>query len=265
MFLALFVLHSASAQATSTATENGIISAAGSPASTQSVSYTIEGLPAATVLSTTTLPLPTSSFSLSGQSSNTPGSEQHGLAAPAVLGITIAVVLAVLAIVLAIILVHKRRSQSVARGMRKCIMDMEFAGESKANLHRTEVGMTANTTANTTIGYFDIAKPLPAVVPEIESDRLSRSSTIIGDAAEVAQINRKMSSHQRKQKEARDAVRARNLALQILITNEDNRTSVLPSSPLTSSPTTPVDAACYPPGSCPDGNGDPFAKRPSKI
>lgn len=154
-------------------------------------------------------------------------------------------------------------------------MDKEFAGDLKADLHGAEMDKPIDaTTGATTIGYFDIAKPLPAVVNEVEDDRLSRSSTIIGDAAEVAQINRKATKRQKKQKAARAAVRERNHALQILITNEDNRTSVVPPSPLESDPATPVnaefhpqavDADSNPQGSCSDGDGDPFAKRPSKI
>lgn len=142
-------------------------------------------------------------------------------------------------------------------------MDMEFAGDTKTHLHRADTTKTMNGT----IGYFDIAKPLPVLVKEKEPepDRLSRSSTIIGDAAEVAQINRKASSHQRKERATREAVRERNHALQILITNEDDRTTAVPPSPLTSDPSTPVDADSNPQGSCPDGDGDPFCKRPSKI
>lgn len=256
----------------STATENGIISAAGAPEPTQSVSYSIEGSQATPVTTSTKLPLPTHSSGtdaspMSGEGSNLASGNQHSLSTPAILGIVLAVVLAIVAIIIAVLVAHKRRGQTAARAKRKSIMDMEFAGESKANLHRVDTNKTTNT-VNTTIGYFDVAKPLPAVVPEVEkveTDRLSRSSTIIGDAAEVAQINRKVSSHQRKQKAARNAVRERNHALQILITNEDNRTSVMPTSPLTSSPNTPVDANPNPQGNCPDGNGDAFAKRPSKI
>lgn len=262
----LLGFHSVNAQV-STATLNGIVSAAGAPAPTQHISYSIEGEPALTATSTG-LPKATHSsgsdtYPLSGETPSLASKNQHGLSTSAVAGISVAVILAVAGIIAVVILTHRRRGQTVARAKRKSIMDMEFAGESKANLQQIET----NPAANATIGYFDIAKPLPAVVVGTEPDekRLSRSSTIIGDAAEVAQINRKASQHQRRQKAAREAVRERNHALQILITNEDNRTSVVPNSPSMLSPNTPVDASPNPQGNCTDGDGDTFAKRPSKI
>lgn len=254
----------------STATANGIISAAGAPQATQSISYSIEGEPATALATSTGLTLPTHSSGsdaspLSGNNSNLANSDQHRLSTGAIVGITLAVILAVVGIIGGVIVMHKRKRQTARTQRRKSILAMEFAGESKANLQQMET----NQSANTTIGFFDVAKPLPAVVvePESEKNRLSRSSTIIGDAAEVAQINRKASSHHnRRQKAARDAVRERNHALQILITNEDNRTSVVPNSPLMSNPTTPVDDSPNPQGNnCTDGDGDTFAKRPSKI
>lgn len=259
----------------STATANGIVAASGAPAPTQSITYSIEGEPALTAATSTKLSLPSQSSGsdgspISGDTTNLANSNEHGLSTGAIIIIALVVVLAVFGIIAGVIIMHKRR-QTTARAKRKSIMDMEFAGESKANLQHIET----NQSVNTTIGFFDVAKPLPAVIvdPEPESEteknRLSRSSTIIGDAAEVAQINRKASQHQRRQKAARDAVRERNHALQILITNEDNRTSAVPNSPSTSNPNTPVDASPNPNPqgnvSCTDGDGDTFAKRPSKI
>lgn len=264
--LAFSIFHSVNAQAVSTATQNGIVSAAGGPETTQSVSYLIEGVPISSLTSAPTLATSTQtsasdSSPLSGEGSKLASDNQHGLTVPAILGITLAVVLAIVSIIIAVLIIHRRRKQAAARAKRKSIMDMEFAVEPKTELKRTDTTKTINAT----IGYFDVAKPLPALVKEVEPDRLSRSSTIIGDAAEVAQINRKASSHQRKERATREQVRERNHALQILITNEDNRTSVLPSSPAMSDPSTPVNAESNPQANCPDGDGDPFAKRPSKI
>lgn len=267
---AFSIIHSSSAQATSTGTENGIISAAGGPAATRSISYSIEGLPAATLTSsasmtTVTPPSTSDSSPMSGEGTELASSSDQGFSVPAILGITLAVLVAVLAIIIIVFVLYRKRRQIVGRAKRKSIMDVEFAAESKANLHRVNRAKSVQSTRSANIGYFDVAKPLPAVVAPVEDDRLSRSSTIIGDAAEIAQINRKASSHQRRQKQSREAVRERNHALQILITSEDNTTSLLPASPLTSDPSTPVESKPKPQAECRDNDGDNFARRPSKI
>ena len=277
--LALSVIPLVQSQATATSSSNGIVSAAGGPEATQSISYSIQGsgiVAAATATSNTIANTSQATSAVSTGGSVIDGTENrltdigdHGLSVPAILGITLAVVLAVVSIVLVTIVIHRRRQQSIARAKRKSIMDVEFGA--KTPLERVETGRSS--TDKTVVGYFDVAKPLPAIVSEklIEADRLSRSSTIIADAAEVAQINRKASTHQsrHKHKKSRAQQRERNQALQILITNEENRTSVLsmPRSPLTSNSTSPVDQDLTSPiqAHCPDGNGDAFAKRPSKL
>lgn len=305
----------------SVATTNGIVSAAGAPEQTQSVSYSIEGETGSTA---TSLPLPSKSSATDGSlisGSDTTlatGNDQHRLSTGAIVGISMAVILAVGAIIGGVIILHKKRGPAAARAKRKSIMDMEFAAastynvntkgldngtmtkEPKVGLHRIETNQSAvtiTTSPTAKIGYFDVAKPLPAVIAdpepepqpqsetkpdtEVDPNRLSRSSTIIGDAAEVAQINRKASQHHnsRRERAARDAVRERNHALQILITNEDNDTSILAGSPVAevTSPRTPVNGSFDPQGhshgdneangnqQCTDGDGDTFAKRPSKI
>ncbi|KAK5940116.1 hypothetical protein PMZ80_007534 [Knufia obscura] len=220
-------------------------------------------------------PSSTDTSIISGTDTKLSDSNDHGLSIPAILGITVAVVLAVVGIIIVAIFMHKKRRQAVGQARRRTIMDAEFAA-SMSNIQHVTTEKSDN------IGYFDIAKPLPAVTekevparPErpVEEDRLSRSSTIIAtDAAEIAQINRKASIHQARHKKSREQTRERNHALQILITNADNRTSVLqhspysPHSPLASNPTTPVDAEPVSPWrECSDGNGDAFATRPSRI
>lgn len=266
-------LHIASGQATSTGVNNGIVSAAGGPAISQTVSYSIEGqgivapTPVASASSVhsshTTGVSSTDNAVMNG--SNLTSSSDRGLSIPAILGITAAVLLAVVSIIMITIFAHKKKQLAISRAKRKSIMDAEFAA-SDPNLLRTRTEMSSFDKPS--IGYFDIAKPLPAVLPQppIEDDRLSRSSTIIADAAEIAQLNRKVSVHQQKAKESREQVRERNHALQILITNAENRTSVL-HSPLTSNPTTPVDPETQSPTQavCTDGDGDAFARRPSKL
>lgn len=214
----------------------------------------------------------TGTTTMTGTNANTFEGSHHTLTTLAILGIVWAVVLVFVGILILAIVIHKRRRQVTSRERRRTIMDAEFAA-SMSDLQHIE------TEKSTNIGYFDIAKPLPAVIekeisyrPErsIEDDRLSRSSTIIAtDAAEIAQINRKASSHQSLHKKSREQQRERNHALQILVTNEDNPTSVLhhsPRSPLASNSTTPVDAESSTQwGECLDGNGDAFVKRPSKI
>jgi len=280
--LALTLIRPTQAQATATATENGIVSAAGGPQVTQSVSYSIigggdviEGTGTGVLtesLTAAATPTTTGTTIMSGTDSNISNSSDHTLTTLAILGIIVAVVLVIVGILIFAIVIHKRRRQATSRARRRTIMDVEFAS-SFSNLQHIE------TEKSTNIGYFDIAKPLPAVTeketpyrPErpIEEDRLSRSSTIIAtDAAEIAQINRKASSHQSKHKKPREQQRERNHALQILVTNEEKRTSVLhdsPRSPLASNPTAPVDVeSTMPWGNCLDGNGDAFVKRPSKI
>lgn len=280
--LAMTLIHSTHAQATATATKNGIVSAAGSPEVTPTVSYSIVGgggVIAATgtgVLteSPTAAATPTSTDTTvtGGTDSALSNDHGHGLTTPAVLGITVAAVLAIVGIVILAIFIHKRRRQATSRARRRTIMDAEFAAPLSNPQH-------VETEKSNNIGYFDIAKPLPAVtekgtqhraVQPTEEDRLSRSSTIIAtDAAEIAQINRKASRHQLKHKQSREQQRERNHALQILGGNEDPRTDVLlswPRSHLALDPTTPVDAEPAAPwGGCLDGNGDAFTKRPSKI
>lgn len=280
--LALTLIHSTQAQATATVTENGIVSAAGDPQVTQSVSYSIIGggdVIAGTGIGVLTesltaaaTPTTTGTTIMSGTDSNISNGSDHTLTIPAILGITVAVVLVIVGSLIFAIVMHKRRRQATSRARRRTIMDAEFAA-SLSNLQHID------TEKSTNIGYFDLAKPLPAVTekempyrPErpLEDDRLSRSSTIIAtDAAEIAQINRKASSHQSKHKKSREQQRERNYALQILVANEDNRPNVLhysPHSPLASNPTTPVDAEPTTPwGECLDSNGDAFAKRPSKT
>lgn len=274
------------AQATATATENGIVSAAGSPEATQSVTYSIlgEGIAAATTTSRseTTVALATSSHradgtAIGGTEKSLTDGKSHALSTPAILGIVLAVVVAIVSIIILTIVIHRRKTRVVRnRAKRKSIMDAEF-GASRGDIVQVPK-RSHSIEKNANVGYFDLAKPLPAVIeqktPEVaasnnpmEEDRLSRSSTIIADAAEIAQINRKASNHQSRQKKSRDGQRHRNAALQILVTNEHNRTSVLPHSPLTSNPSTPVDGEPISPWKayCSDGNGDPFAKRPSKL
>jgi len=264
-------LYSVQAQVTATATENGIVSAAGSPEATQSVSYSIigGGNLAETTGSPTASATPSSTDAtiMSGTETGLSDSDDHGLSIPAILGITLAVVLAIVGIIIFAIVMHKRRRQAGSQARRRTILDAEFAG-SMTDLQNITTEKSNN------IGYFDIAKPLPAVTEKEmpkrpgEEDRLSRSSTIIADAGEVAQINRNASSQQVGHKKSREQQRERHQALQILITNEDNRTSVLHShhSPLASNSTTPTDTEPpLPWRECSDGNGDPFAKRPSKI
>lgn len=274
------------AQATATATENGIVSAAGSPGATQSVTYSIQGVGiAATVTTSASKTTATSVTSTSGADSTIVGGteksltndNEHALSTPAILGIVLAVVLAIVAIIIIIIVVHRRRTRDVkSRAKRKTIMDAEFAAASRTDLSQVTT-RNDSMEKNPSLGYFDLAKPLPAVTEQkrievvahkqVEEDRLSRSSTIIADAAEIAQINRKASGHQRRAKKSRDGQRHGNAALQILITNEHNRTSVLSQSLLISNPSTPVNKEPISPwkAQCDDGNGDAFAKRPSKL
>jgi len=194
---------------------------------------------------------------------------QRALSVPAILGITLAVVFSVIGIIVLTVCVHGRRRQAVGRAKRKSIMDAEFAA-SKIEVQHIHTQRDTNPTAGTTnVGYFDMAKPLPTITKKpVEDDRLSRSSTIIADAAEIAQINRKASNHQQSAKKQRGATRERNHALQILVTNAENNTSEILNSPLASNPTTPVDPD-HDPNSpiveCTDNDGDPFVKRPSRI
>ena len=221
-------------------------------------------------VSQTASPASTGITTTGGANQKLSGSNDHSLSTPAILGIALAVVLSIVGSVIFTIVMHRRRRRATSQARRRTIMDAEFA-VSMPHLQNVSMEKSSN------IGYFDIAKPLPVVtmkeVPQqyhssIEEDRLSRSSTIVA-AAEIAQINRKASIHQKNHKESREQQRERNHALQILITNEDNRTSVLndmPRSPLASNPTTPVRSepiAHF--KECSDGNGDAFAKRPSKI
>lgn len=288
--LALLVQFTHSQEITATATQNGIVSAQGGPHATQSVSYSIMG---GDMLDPTSIPTPVdgqpsiisatpsksssqnSGFGSAGQDY---GTQEQTLSIGAIIGIVVAAVALVVGIILAIVIVHRRRKASIARAKRKIIMDKEF-GASKSHLQQFHTEMASAeppSSSQGNIGYFDIAKPLPVVIaseqpptpptPKAKDDDcLSRSSTIIADAAEVAQINRKASTHQARGKKSREAQRERNQALQILITSEDNKTTPWPHSPLGSNPSTPIDAAEDPNGSCPDGNGDSFAKRPSKI
>lgn len=265
------ILSIANGQATSTGVNNGIVSAAGGPAASQTVSYSIvgEGMvdptasPSVHVSSHTTGVSSTDNAVVNG--SRLTNSNDHGLSIPAIIGIVVAVVLAVVFITMVAIYAHKKKKLAINRARRKSIMDAEFAAP-EPSLPPTRTEMSSFD--KTQIGYFDVAKPLPVVLPQapIEDDRLSRSSTIIADAAEVAQLNRKASLHQTRAKEAREQVRERNHALQILITNADNRTSVL-HSPLTSNPTTPIEPDAESPTKvgCTDGDGDAFAHRPSKL
>lgn len=224
-------------------------------------------------LTASATPTSTDTTIMSGSDAKLSDSNDHGLSTPAILGIAVAVVLTIVGIVILAIVIHKRRKQALSQVRRRTIMDAEFA-TSIPDLQMV------NTDKSSNIGYFDVAKPLPAVIvtdkempprpePITEEDRLSRSSTIIADAAEIAQINRKASTHHSRHKKSRGQQRERNHALQILVTNEDNRTSVLhhsPRSPLASNPATPVDCEPESPWrACADGNGDAFAKRPSKI
>ena len=263
-------------QATSTGSNNGIVSAAGGPAASQTVSYSIigQGLvePSSIASAMTTVPYTSGRTSSTASSdnavmngSNLTQSGDHGLSTPAIVGIVAAVTLALALIIMVTIITYKKRQLAIGRAKRKTIMDAEFAASEPYLPRRPE---TSGVDRAGQVGYFDIAKPLPAVISKgsIEDDRLSRSSTIIADAAEIAQINRKASSHQSRHKKSRDQTRERNQALQILITNADNRTSVL-RSPLSSNPTTPVesDSVESPRDKCPDGDGDAFAFRASKV
>lgn len=267
--LALLILHSSVAQDVATATENGIVAASGAPAATQSVSYSILGggaINGATATSRDAIVTPSqtdASIMSEGGSNNTKNNE-HKSTIPAIIGVVIAVLFAVGGAIVFAVVMHKRKRQQVSRAKRKSIMEVEFAAW-KPELQLAAIDKHAN------IGYFDLAKPLPVVTDKeqppkpVEEDTLSRSSTIIADAAEIAQINRKASTHQKKRKKSREQYRARNHALQILITNEDNRTTALPTSPVASNPSTPADPGPVSPRSCPDGNGDLFARRLSKI
>lgn len=266
-----------SGQVAATATENGIISAAGAPQATQSVSYSIidGGIMEPTVsrntlITATSASKATDASVLNGTEKDISSTKEHSLTTPAVLGIVITVIAAVVAIVLFTIYMHRRRKQDLSRAKRKSIMDAEFAS-SKSHLQHFDPPMASlNKSQTQQLGYFDLAKPLPVVLEGVEPDRpsydgLSRSSTIIADAADVAKMNRKTSLHHTHQK-SRDQQRERNQALHILITNEDNKTTSLPNSPLSSFPVTPREAHySMTRGACLDGDGDPFAKRPSKI
>lgn len=281
-FLLSFIT-SISAQATATSSEYGIVSAAGKPQTTQSIIYSIQG----SGIAVASITLPTGSSSSAANTASTSGivlsgtggsltsDKDHGLSTPAILGIVFAVILAIVGIIVFTIVVHRRRRKALSGAKRKGIMDVEFASPRVLPQNVTRVEPNVEKTPN--VGYFDVAKPLPAVVrtsipaqkasKPLEEDRLSRSSTIIADAAEIAQINRQVSTHQRKPKESREGQRHRNAALQILITNEHNRTSVLPYSPLASHRTISVDLepGLPPRVQCPDGDGDTSAKRPSKL
>lgn len=266
--LSFSIFGVARSQTTSIASDHGIVSAAGGPAASQTVAYSIEG---EGVISATSaiLPTPTSVHSSTNDGtvdgSQSTSSNGHGLSPAAVVGIVIAILLAIIAVTMVAIFAHKRKKLAISRAKRKSIMDAEFAA-SEPNLLQTRTEMTGLDKPQ--VGYFDIAKPLPVVIAQkpVEEDTLSRSSTIIADAAEVAQLNRKVSVHQTRAKKSREQVRERNHALQILITNADNRTSVL-HSPLTSNPTTPIspDAESPTKAHCPDGDGDAFVRHPSKL
>ena len=278
VLLTLSLVNLVHGQATATASENGIVSAAGAPQPTQSVSYSIMGggilAPTATSQSSASLMATPSSKAtdtsiLNGTEEDISNTKDHGLTTPAVVGIVVAVIAAVVGILLFAVYMHRRKKQDLSRAKRKSIMDAEFASLKSQSQHFTTPMTTVDKSQIHNLGYFDLAKPLPMVIEEHEErasyENLSRSSTIIADAADVARMNRKASvplTHQNPREQQRE----RNQALHILVTNEDNRTTSLPDSPLASFPVTPREAHySMTRGACYDGDGDPFARRPSKI
>lgn len=269
--LFITLIHSVQCQASSTATENGIVSAAGGPEPTQSVSYIIEGTnPTSTITSIPHIAATQTSTSIDGSDVYSSRKAQDRLSVPAVIGTTLAIILAVAGIVFFSVYVHKKRREMVARQQRRTIMDAEFT-PSREKLPHIEPSKYQQKPldAEAKIGYFDIAKPLPAVTQEpIEDDRLSRSSTIIADAAEIAKINRKACTDQEDAKTQRSTTRSRNHALQALVGTADcgDSKQMLPPLPRSQSSTKPMPAYSggYP-TECTDGNGDPFMQRVSKI
>lgn len=260
--LVVFTLvHFTNAQAQSTGSTNGIVSAAGSYA-TPTVSYTIQG--SAPTLTSTSASSQSSNIDTAGPVTAQEGSSSSnggGLSLPAILGITLGVVAVVVAIGAFLITTYlsKRRQLKEEQGKvkRRSIMDLEFAA-SKVDVRQMNEKPLPR----------PVSKPLPAINdPGHDDDNLSRSSTIIADAAEIAKINRKASTHQKRQKQQREVTRERNHALQILVSNENGvQESVQVPSPVDSNPVSPCSTISPSfQGECADNDGDAFSHRPSKI
>lgn len=251
------------AKSQSTATVDGLVAATGYPSS--SIVYSISG----DSLSGTTFPTATATtFSATGYV-NAQDSNTHGISIGALIAIMVAIVMATAIVIIASILVYRRQSLSVSQRERKKIMDAEF-GDVKSTTQQYAESISSSTTS-------ELAKPLP---PLKDSDKpcVSHSSTVIAvDAAEVARISRKSSHHhsKSKDKEERKKQRARNHALQKLVTNESDALKEVAAAD-SMSRAAAVEArhpesqassnrSPLPGDDCPDGDGDAFKYRPSKI
>lgn len=256
----------------STTTINGLVAATGQPSTT--ISYLIAG---SEKTETPSSPLSTvTGIDSSLSTTSLPGSQPgDSLPVGAVIGIVITVAVFTAIAITGIVYVHKHHALARGQAKRKSIMDLEFGISSPVvQHHRQRHAHVA-----------DLAKPLPVVTVDDDMDRLSRSSTIIVDAAEVAKINRKASIHQSRHKVSRDTVRERDRALRTLLgdgsrggdTNGQSPTgTVLPELASTdedgteqkrkqSTETDPTLLLALPKGGCTDGDGDPFTRRLSKL
>lgn len=265
----LTFIHSVQCQANSTATEYGIVSAAGGPNPTQSVSYIIEGSsPTSTI---TSHPSAITTHSTHPVDSSATSQTQNRLSIPAIIAITLTIVFGVVGIILFSVYMHKTRCEAIARAQRRTILDAEFAASrEKVQYIAPSRGQQDSPDGAGNIGYFDVAKPLPVVQKEpVEDDRLSRSSTIIADAAEVAKINRMATDQQEESKKQRSTTRERNHALQALVGTADCGDSKQLPPPRSPDLVPPALVIRRPEAShqavCTDGNGDAFAERPEKI
>lgn len=251
----------------STATINGVIAATGQPSVT--VSYLIAGSNSSGAQSppSSTSTNTDSSLSATGLPA---GERDQGLSIGAVIGVVVTIAILTAAAITGVIYIYKHQSLARGQAKRKSIMDLEFGVSGPVVQH----------TRQRPAHIVDLAKPLPVVTADDDMDRLSRSSTIIADAGEVAKISRKASIYQSQQRICRDVVRERNHALHALIGNENRvpNETILAGSALigknadgetrTGDQSMEEDAHCLSVPlreKCSDGDGDAFAHRPSKL